>query len=177
MEATKRAYAYVQENLIISAEQQEIDIREYADENNIEIVRIIADNPNNIFEVITKGETFLIYSSDTFSHSTLSCINLMEKLKLLGCNLILCKENIQTNTAAGELAIRMLFSMAEYIEDSIGEIKGKVIEKIRAEVRAEITAEVRAEIRAEIRAEVKAELIAWIEDGKSLNWETESDSD
>jgi len=138
-EEAKEAIGYARVSTVdqakngVSLEMQEEKITAWAKLHNYEIIHIFHDQGISGIKndrpgfmkamdaVINNKATLIVYSLSRFSRSTADTMQLADKLRKEGCNLVSLSEKIDTTTAAGKMVFRMLAVLNEFERDQIRE--------------------------------------------------------
>lgn len=78
-----------------------------------------ADRPEymKMLDALREGDTLVIDSFSRLSRSTKELLEVVERLQLMGVNLISVKEQLDTTTATGKLMLTMLSALSQFERD------------------------------------------------------------
>lgn len=82
-----------------------------------------ADRPEylKMLDALREGDTLVIDSFSRLSRSTKELLEVVERLQLMGVNLISVKEQLDTTTSTGRLMLTMLSALSQFERDLIAE--------------------------------------------------------
>ena len=82
-----------------------------------------ADRPEyqKMLDALREGDTLVIDSFSRLSRSTKELLEVVERLQLMGVNLISVKEQLDTTTPTGRLMLTMLSALSQFERDLIAE--------------------------------------------------------
>lgn len=107
-------------------EMQEADLLKYAEFRGFENIQVFSDKEsgmemdrpqlNQLLAMVRQGKvkTIVIWKLDRFFRSVLHLANIANELKNLGVNLISIKDNIDLQSATGELMFHILGAFSQY---------------------------------------------------------------
>jgi DNA invertase Pin-like site-specific DNA recombinase len=114
-------------------ETQLIQLREYAERRDFEIVNEFIDHASGTTENRTqyklmmeaakkrKIDVVLVWRYDRFARSTQALVNALKEFRNLGIDFISYQENIDTTTPTGELIFHVMASLAQFESSLISE--------------------------------------------------------
>lgn len=114
-------------------ETQLIQLREYAQRRDFEIVNEFIDHASGTTENRTqyklmmeaakkrKIDVVLVWRYDRFARSTQALVNALKEFRNLGIDFISYQENIDTTTPTGELIFHVMASLAQFESSLISE--------------------------------------------------------
>lgn len=114
-------------------ETQLIQLREYAQRRDFEIVNEFIDHASGTTENRTqyklmmeaakkrKIDVILVWRYDRFARSTQALVNALKEFRNLGIDFISYQENIDTTTPTGELIFHVMASLAQFESSLISE--------------------------------------------------------
>jgi site-specific DNA recombinase len=128
----------------VSIDAQEAKIRVWADLNDAENVVIFRDaglsgkrmdNRPGFQEAVRnvqRGDALVVHSLSRLSRSTKDTLAVAENLAARGADLVSLSEKIDTTTAAGKMAFRMLAVLLEFQRDEVSERTRLAFQHMRA---------------------------------------------
>jgi site-specific DNA recombinase len=131
----------------VSLDAQLERLRQYAEQNNYQVMGEFADkgisgkkisNRPELNQCLdqackTKGSTIICYSISRLSRSVKDMAFVSERLNKYGVQLISLTENIDTSTAAGKLTFQLFISLAEHERNLLGERVKSSLSKMKTD--------------------------------------------
>jgi DNA invertase Pin-like site-specific DNA recombinase len=127
----------------VSLEMQRDRIHKWADLNEGQVVAVYEDagisgtdmerpGLEAALSAATEGTAFVAYSISRIARSTIGMIEIAQRLKYQGADLVSISERIDTTSAAGMMMFRMLAVLAEFERDQISERTKAALAKLKA---------------------------------------------
>lgn len=117
----------------LSLEFQEKEIKEYALEHKLNLIKIYADKGKSgrqikgriyleeVLEIMKKGDILLIYTLSRLARNSRECKNILHEINEKGCSFVSIKQKLETVTPMGRAMVNMVMTFDELESDIISE--------------------------------------------------------